>query len=153
AAKQVGSEPRRAPTLPGPLDVLSAVVVVRGRASAVLPGGDGVLPGLQVGGVSVGELAELVVGGGRGRGELVSDLDLAVAARGGDGDGHGAGPFAGGHAGIRDPLARCPAGHDPDCVLAVSVGFEDGAGLGVVGGGGREAWLPAVHPVLFPAWG
>src|SRR5262249_49281392 len=67
----------------------------RAGAGVVQPGGDGVLPGLQVGGVASGEFAELATGGAGERGQLIGDLDLAVAADGVDGDGHGTGLVTG----------------------------------------------------------
>jgi len=105
----------------------------------VYPGRDGVLPGLEAWGVSVGEFGESVAGGIGERGQLAGDLDLAVAVGAVDGGGHGAGSVAGRHAGIRDALAGLPAGHEPDGVLAVGVGWEHDAWLGVVGGRGRES--------------
>ena len=111
------------------------------------------MPRLEVGGVSVGEFAELVAGGGRERGQPVGDLDVAVAARGVNGDGDGAGLLAGNHAGIGDALARLAAGNQPDGVLTVGAGFEDGAWLGVVGDRAWESGVPSVHPVLLTARG
>jgi hypothetical protein len=111
------------------------------------------LPGLQVGGVTVGERGELLTGTAGERGQLVRDLDLAVLAGGADGDRHGAGLFAGSHPGVGDARARLPAGDEPDGVLAVGAGLEDGARLGVVHGRGREAGVPAGCPVLLAARG
>lgn len=76
-----------------------------------------------------------------------------MVAGGADSDGYGAGLIAGDHAGVGDALARLTVHDDPDGVLSVGPGLEDGAWLGVVGGLGREARLPPVHPLLFAARG
>jgi hypothetical protein len=87
------------------------------------------------------------------RRQLVGDLHPAVAAGGVDDDRNDAGIVIGGDAGIRDALAPLSVEHEPDGALAVSIGFEDGAWLGVVGGRSCEAGLPSTHPVLFAARG
>ena len=59
-----------------------SVAVVAGQAGAggSEPGGDGVLPGLEVGGVWAGEFSEPGAGGAGERGQLVGDLDLDLTS-------------------------------------------------------------------------
>jgi len=111
------------------------------------------LPGLEVGGVAGGELAEFVDGGAGECGQLVRDLDLAVLADGADSDGYGAGLVAGRHAGVGDVLAWLAVGDKPGGVLAVGAGCEDSSRHRVVGCRGWEARVPSVRPVLFTARG
>src|SRR5262245_21483589 len=114
--------------------------------------GDGVLPGLKICGVVVGEFAEPEARGAGERSHLVGDFYLAVAAGGMDDDRDGAGPVARSHACVGDALAPLAVEHEPDGGLAVGLGFEDGARLGVVRSGSGEPRLPAGHPILFAAW-
>jgi hypothetical protein len=62
-----------------------------------------------------------------------------------------AGVVIGGNASIRDVPAPLSVEHEPDRGLAVSIGFEHGAWLGIVGGRSWEAGLPSIHPILFAA--